>query len=62
MKRLAVASVIFAALTVACGPGHAPGGQTPLITLSAQTTLDPVKEPFNVTAGEHRAILLLSPT
>ena len=62
MKRLAVALVVCAALGAACGPGNAPVGQAALVTLSAQPALDPVKQPFNAAAGEHRVILLLSPT
>ena len=62
MKRLALPLAAFALLTVACGPGKAPVGQTGLMTLSAETTLDPVKQPFNAAADEHRVILLLSPT
>jgi hypothetical protein len=62
MKRLTFALAICVALSVACGPGNAPSGQAALVTLSAQTALDPVKQPFNQAADEHRVILLLSPT
>jgi hypothetical protein len=62
MKRLTLALVAFVVLSVACGPGNAPAGQAGLVSLSAQTTLDPIKQPFNAAAGEHRVILLLSPT
>ena len=62
MKRLTLALLICVALGVACGPGNAPAGQAGLVTLSAQTSLDPVKQPFNAASGEHRVILLLSPT
>ena len=62
MKRLTLALVICVALGAACGPGNAPQGQAALVTLSAQTALDPVKQPFNQAADEHRVILLLSPT
>ena len=62
MKRLTFVLVLCAALGAACGPGNAPVGQAALVTLSAQTALDPVKQPFNQAADEHRVILLLSPT
>ena len=62
MKRLTFGLIFCAALGIACGPGNAPVGQAPLVTLSAQATLDPVKQPFNAAAGEQRVILLLSPT
>jgi hypothetical protein len=62
MRRLTLALVICAVLGTACGPGNAPVGQAGLVTLSAQTSLDPIKQPFNAAAGEHRVILLLSPT
>ena len=62
MKPFALALVVSAAMSAACGPGKAPAGQAGLVTLSAQTALDPVKQPFNAAAGEHRVILLLSPT
>jgi hypothetical protein len=60
MRPLAL--VICVALGVACGPGTAPVGQAGIVTLSSQTALDPVKQPFNAAAGGHRVILLLSPT
>ena len=62
MKRLTLALAICVALGVACGPGNAPAGQARLVNLGAQTTLDSVKQLFNAAAGEHRVILLLSPT
>lgn len=62
MKRLTLVLVLCAALGAACGPGNAPAGQTGIVTLSAQTGLDPFKQPFNATADEHRVVLLLSPT
>jgi hypothetical protein len=62
MRRLALLVVGTIALAAACGPGRAPAGQAALVTLNAQTTLDPVKRPFNDGVGEDRVILLLSPT
>jgi hypothetical protein len=62
MKRFTIAPVAFVAFSVACGPGNAPAGQAGLVSLSAETTLDSIKQPFNAAAGEHRVILLLSPT
>jgi len=62
MKRLTFALIALVVFSVACGPGNAPAGQAGLVTLSAQTTLDSIKQPFNAAAAEHRVILLLSPT
>lgn len=56
-------AVVFATglLAAACGPGTAPTGQPPMVTLTAQT-LEVVRQQFNQDADQARVVLLLSPT
>ena len=61
MRRRA-AAVAGALLLSACGLGHAPVGQEPVVALSAETSLAPIQQAFNDAAQETRVILLLSPT
>lgn len=57
-----IVGVMFVAALASCGPGRAPAQQEPLVTLAAETGLDPVRLPFNAAAKEIRVVLLLSPT
>ena len=60
--RLLSGALVAGLLGVAaCGPGTAPAGQPPMITISDQT-LEAVRQEFNRTVGETRVVLLLSPT
>ena len=51
-----------AVLLSACGLGHAPTGQAPVVELTAETALTPIQQAFNEAAEDTRVILLLSPT
>ena len=54
----------LAALTagvIACGPGTAPPGQTPMAVLTEQT-LQGLRQAFNQASDRPRVVLLLSPT
>ena len=63
-KRLigaAVAAVVVLGAVYLWGPGAAPSGQEPLLTLS-QSNVEDFEKAFDGEAGVPRLVLLLSPT
>ena len=59
-----LAMAILVALGIAwfrVGPGQAPAGQPPLVTVD-QTSLEALRAEFNRDASKVRVIVLLSPT
>jgi len=63
-KRLigaAVAAVVLLCAAYLWGPGSAPSGQEPLLTLS-QSNVEDFEKAFDGEVGVPRLVLLLSPT
>jgi hypothetical protein len=56
---IVIASLVLA--NNACGPGNAPVGQAPMVTMTAET-LATLRQHFNESAASPRVVLLLSPT
>lgn len=59
-----LAFVVVVALAIAwvlLGPGEAPAGQPPVVTLDS-TSLEALRTDFNRDANQPRVIVLLSPT
>ena len=60
LRALGVVAGLVLAIT-ACGPGTAPVGQAPMVTMTAEA-LETVRQQFNAAADGPRVVLLLSPT
>ncbi len=64
MTRLLRTLSIIALLALTlqgCGPGNAPAGQPPMITMTAEA-METLQEQFNAAPEATRVVLLLSPT
>jgi hypothetical protein len=62
MRRQILTLCAFAILlSIACGPGTAPTGQLPMVTITPET-FESVRAEFNKTTDQTRVIVLLSPT
>jgi len=60
LRALVVVAGLVLAIN-ACGPGTAPVGQAPMVTMTADA-LETVRHQFNAAADGPRVILLLAPT
>jgi hypothetical protein len=66
-KRRTLGTLVIALLTalavawVILGPGEAPAGQPPLVTVDS-TSLETLRSEFNRDSSQPRVIVLLSPT